>query len=81
MTPRMRPPSARPSGVPPDRAMRSTAARKSGGSRDVLARLLARELEHRVDRALAQLAVADLDAGQPRHGRKRDEFRRLARAA
>src|SRR6185312_14969607 len=41
--------------------------------RDVLARLLARELEHRVDGTLAQLAIADLDAGQPRRRRKRDE--------
>ena len=32
MTPSSRSPSARPSGVPPERAMRSTAARNAGGS-------------------------------------------------
>ena len=32
ITPRMRPPSTSPSGVPPERAILSTAARNAGGS-------------------------------------------------
>ena len=78
----MRLPSTRPSGVPP--AARDLVDRRAEGRRlgDVAAGLFACEFEHGIDRALAQPALADIDAGQPRHGREFDEFgaggRRLA---
>ena len=59
--------------------MRSTAARNAGGSGDIAAGLLAREFEHGIDRALAQPAAADVDAGQPRRRGELDELRRRAR--
>ena len=75
MTPSRRPPSARPSGVPPERAMRSTAARNAGGSATPPPAGRAGELQHGIDGALAQLAAVEIDAGQPRRRRERDEAR------
>ena len=70
-----------------DAAAIGEAKRRAAGARDLVDRgaecrrlgnaaagLFARELEHGIDRALAQLAGADIDAGQPRHRRERDEL-------
>ena len=46
---------------------------------DILPGLLARELEDGIDSALAQLALADVDAGQPRRCGKLDESARRRR--
>ena len=75
MTPSRRPPSARPSGVPPERAMRSTAARSSGGCSTVCPISSVANLLTAVDGALAQPAAADIDAREPRGRRERDEPR------
>src|SRR5262245_55902821 len=70
-------------------AVLSQTQRRAAGARDLVDRgakrrrlwhvlpgLVARELEHRVDRALAQqAAAADVDAGQPGDRRKLDELR------
>ena len=66
MTPSNRPFSDTASGVPPERAMRSTAWLNSAGA---FSRVEAGLRQDRVDRALAQHASGQVDAGNARRAR------------
>ena len=72
----MRSPSTRPSGVPPERAILIDRGAERRRFRQHSARpARARTSSTAVDRTLAQLAVAEIDAGQPCRRRELDELR------
>ena len=75
-TPSARGPSATASGVPPSRAIRSAWALSSEGTAGALFR---QEPLHRIERALAKPAAAEVHARHARRGRERHERRLLCR--